>query len=161
MVMISFNSEICSEFSEATSREWLETNGIGGFASGTISGTSTRRYHGVLTAATKQPLGRITTVAKIEETLIVAGERFDLSSNQYPGKISPEGYKFITSFRLDPFPIWIYNVNGVELEKRVFMAHGENTTVCRWTLLDNGGQSIDKLSLEVRPLLSFVDYHHL
>jgi predicted glycogen debranching enzyme len=161
MVMISFNSEICSEFSEATSREWLETNGIGGFASGTISGTSTRRYHAVLTAATKPPLGRITTVAKIEETLIVAGERFDLSSNQYPGKVSPEGYKFITSFRLDPFPIWTYRVDGIELEKRVFMVQGENTTVCRWTLLANGGNAVDQISLEVRPLLSFVDYHHL
>jgi predicted glycogen debranching enzyme len=161
MVMISFNSEICSEFSEATSREWLETNGIGGFASGTISGASTRRYHAVLTAATKPPLGRITTVAKIEETLIVAGERFDLSSNQYPGKVSPEGYKFITSFRLDPFPIWTYRVDGIELEKRVFMVQGENTTVCRWTLLANGGNAVDQISLEVRPLLSFVDYHHL
>ncbi|HTK37900.1 MAG TPA: amylo-alpha-1,6-glucosidase [Pyrinomonadaceae bacterium] len=159
--MISFDSEICSSFTEATSREWLETNGIGGYASGTISGASTRRYHAILTAATKPPLGRITTAAKIEETLIVNGERCDLSSNQYPGKISPEGYKFITSFRLDPFPIWTYNVNGVELEKRVFMVAGENTTVCRWTLLANGGHNIDELSLEVRPLLSFVYYHHL
>ena len=161
MVMISFDSDICANFAEATSREWLETNGIGGYASGTISGASTRRYHAILTAATKPPLGRITTAAKIEETLIIDGERFDLSSNQYPGKVSPEGYKFIGSFRLDPFPIWTFNVNGVELEKRVFMVQGENTTVCRWTLLDNGGYSIDKLSLEVRPLLSFVDYNDL
>ena len=159
--MISFDSQICSNFTEATSREWLETNGIGGYASGTISGASTRRYHAILTAATKPPLGRITTAAKIEETLMIDGERYDLSSNQYPDKISPEGYKFITSFRLDPFPIWTHNVNGVEIEKRIFMVQGENTSVCRWTLLDNGGNAIDKLSLEVRPLLSFVDYHHL
>ena len=161
MVMISFDSQICANFAEATSREWLETNGIGGYASGTISGASTRRYHAILTAATKPPLGRITTVAKIEETLIIDGERYDLSSNQYPGKVSPEGYKFITSFCLDPLPIWTYNINGVELEKRIFMVQGENTTVCRWTLLDNGGNAIDKFVLEVRPLLSFVDYHHL
>ena len=88
--MISFDSDICANFAEATSREWLETNGIGGYASGTISGASTRRYHAILTAATKPPLGRITTAAKIEETLIIDGERFDLSSNQYPGKVSPE-----------------------------------------------------------------------
>jgi len=159
--MISFDSGICTDFIEAASREWLEANGIGGYASGTISGANTRRYHAILTAATKPPLGRITTIAKIEETLIIDGERYDLSSNQYPGKISPEGYKFITSFRLDPFPIWTYNFNGVELEKRIFMVQGENTTVCRWTMLDNGGHAIDKLGLEVRPLLSFVDYHHL
>jgi Glycogen debranching enzyme len=159
--MINFDSDICSTFSEATSREWLETNGIGGFASGTISGANTRRYHALLTAATKPPLGRVTTVSKIEETLTVRGKQFDLSSNQYPDAISPAGYKFIKTFRLDPFPAWIYDIDGIEIEKRIFMVQGENTTVCRWTLLDPGEKSVEEISLEVRPLLAFVDYHHL
>ena len=78
--MISFDSTICTDFAAATSREWLETNGIGGFASGTISGANTRRYHGVLTAATVPPLGRITMVSKVEETVTVGGKSFELSS---------------------------------------------------------------------------------
>ena len=80
--MIEFDKKICSNFEVSSSREWLETNGIGGFASGTISGANTRRYHGLLTAATKPPLGRITMLSKIEETVIVDGQSFELSSNQ-------------------------------------------------------------------------------
>ena len=85
--MMRINSEICNNFESATSREWLETNGIGGFATGTISGANTRRYHGILTAATKPPLGRITMLSKFEETLIIDGKSYELSSNQYPGAI--------------------------------------------------------------------------
>lgn len=156
--MISFDSDICTNFDAASSREWLETNGIGGFASSTISGANTRRYHGLLTAATKPPLGRITMLSKLEEVVIIDGERFELSSNQYPGKIHPEGYKFIKSFRLDPFPIWVYQVGGLEIEKRVFMIDGDNSVVVRYSLPK---RSRSKVELELRPLLSFVDYHHL
>ncbi|HEV8591307.1 MAG TPA: glycogen debranching enzyme N-terminal domain-containing protein, partial [Pyrinomonadaceae bacterium] len=83
--MISFDSDICTNFEAASSREWLETNGLGSFASSTISGANTRRYHGLLTAATKPPLGRITMLSKLDETVIIDGESFELSSNQYPG----------------------------------------------------------------------------
>src|SRR5215204_2286348 len=104
--MIYFDSEICTNFESALSREWLETNGIGGFASGTISGANSRLYHGLLTAATRPPLGRITMLSKFEETLTIDGEVFQLSSNKYPKAIDPRGFKYIKSFRLDPFPVW-------------------------------------------------------
>ncbi|HEY2866298.1 MAG TPA: glycogen debranching enzyme N-terminal domain-containing protein, partial [Pyrinomonadaceae bacterium] len=115
--MIELTGEICADFREASSREWLETNGIGGFACGTVAGALTRRYHAILTAATKPPLGRLNTVAKLEETLTIDGTAYELSSNQYPGTVHPTGFEFIRSFRLDPFPIWTYEVDGVELEK--------------------------------------------
>jgi predicted glycogen debranching enzyme len=156
--MINFDRTICNDFQAAASREWLETNGIGGFASGTISGANTRRYHGLLTAATRPPLGRVTMLSKFEETLLIDGDRYELSSNQFPGGVFPEGYKYLTEFRLDPFPIWRYEVDGIALEKRVFMPHGSNATVCRWSVLNPSKQSF---GLELRPLLSFVDYHHL
>ena len=156
--MISFDSDICTNFEAASSREWLETNGIGGFSSSTISGANTRRYHGLLTAATKPPLGRVTMLSKIEETVIIDGERFELSSNQYPGKVHPEGYQFIKNFRLGPFPIWVYEVGGLEIEKRVFMIDGENSVVVRYSLPK---RTKSKVELELRPLVSFVDYHHL
>lgn len=156
--MIIFDRIICNDFQAASSREWLETNGIGGFASGTVSGVNTRRYHGLLTAATRPPLGRVTMLSKLEETLVIDGNRYELSSNRFPGGVFPEGYKYLTEFRLDPFPIWTFEIEKIVLEKRVFMPHGMNATVCRWSVLNPSKQS---LSLELRPLLSFVDYHHL
>jgi predicted glycogen debranching enzyme len=156
--MISFERDICNDFDAASSREWLETNGIGGFASSTISGANTRRYHGLLTAATRPPLGRVTMLSKIEETVTVDGERYELSANQYPGKIYPQGFRYLKSFRLDPVPVWVYEVGGLEIEKRVFMIDGENTVVMRYQLPRRTRTPIE---LELRPLLSFVDYHQL
>ncbi|NOT46734.1 MAG: glycogen debranching protein [Acidobacteria bacterium] len=156
--MIKFDRNICNNFEAASSREWLETNGIGGFASGTISGANTRRYHGLLTAAIRPPLGRITVLSKFEETIEFDGGKFDLSSDQFPGVVSPRGYLSLKEFRLDPFPIWTYEVEGVEIEKRVFMLHGSNTTVCRWRVLNDPQNDVH---LVLKPLLSFVDYHAL
>ncbi|HEX3100341.1 MAG TPA: amylo-alpha-1,6-glucosidase, partial [Pyrinomonadaceae bacterium] len=153
--------DICRDFNEAFSREWLETNGIGGYASSTVSGANSRRYHGLLIAATKPPLGRMVLLSKLEETLIVDSERYDLSSNQYPGTIHPDGYKYLTGFRLDPFPVWTFDVNGIEFEKSVFMVHGENTTVCQWKIKNKSAIRNPQSALEIRPLLAFRDHHHL
>ncbi len=156
--MLSFNKQICTDFEAATSREWLETNGIGGFASGTISGANTRRYHGLLTAATRPPLGRVTVLSKFEEVLEIGGRQIELSTNQFAGGVAPLGYLFLAGFRLDPFPIWTYAIEDFEIEKRLFMVHGSNATVCRWSISKG---SADQASLVLRPLLSFVDYHSL
>ncbi len=159
--MIKFDSDICTNFEEALSREWLETNGIGGFASSTISGANSRRYHGILTAATKPPLGRVTMLSKFEETLTIDENSYELSANQYPNKIYPTGFKYLKSFRLDPFPIWTFEVEGIEIEKKIFMVHGENTTVCQWILKSEVESPKFKVELELKPLLAFCDYHHL
>src|SRR5512147_1045255 len=98
--MIRFGPEICRDLEAALQREWLETNGIGGFASSTIAGLNTRRYHGLLVAATKPPVGRLVLLSKLEETLLVEGQRIDLSANRYPGAIHPQGYQFLKEFRL-------------------------------------------------------------
>ena len=73
MDVIRFNPEICRDLEGASKREWLETNGLGGFAASTMAGINTRRYHGLLTAATKPPVGRLLLLSKLEETLIIAG----------------------------------------------------------------------------------------
>src|SRR5215213_2719949 len=159
--MISFGADICADFQNASSREWLETNGIGGFASSTIAGANTRRYHGLLTAATKPPLGRVTMLSKFEETLFVDGEAFELSSNQYPNKIHPEGFRYLKNFRLAPFPVWTFEVNGIEIEKKVFMIHGENSVVCQWSVKSKVQSPKSKVELHLKPLLSFCDYHAL
>src|SRR5579862_9755631 len=130
--MIQFKRETWDDLEAALRREWLETNGLGGFASSTITGLNTRRYHGLLTAATRPPVGRLVLLSKMEETLIAGGRRFDLSANQYPGAVYPQGHRYLREFRLDPFPTFVYLVEGIEIEKRVFMVHGENTTVIEY-----------------------------
>jgi predicted glycogen debranching enzyme len=157
--MIEFDAHVCTSEAEAMSREWLETNGIGGFASSTIAGINTRRYHALLTAATKPPVGRMILLSKIEELLIVNGQRFELSANQYPGTVQPRGFLFLTGFRLDPFPVFTFAAAGVELEKTIFMVHGENTTAIEYRVLSAPPGAT--ISLELLPLVAFRDYHSL
>lgn len=155
--MIRLGRDIVGDFHEASSREWLETNGIGGFASGTVSGAHTRRYHGLLTAATSPPVGRVLLLSKFEETAIVNGKRFELSANRYPGKIHPRGFTFQNAFRLDPFPTWELFIDSVKIEKTVFMPQGRNAVVCQWKVTGE----FESVSIELRPLLAFRDHHHL
>jgi predicted glycogen debranching enzyme len=155
--MISFAQEVCRNPDIALSKEWLETNGLGGFASSTIVGLNTRRYHGLLVAATKPPVGRMVLLSKLEETLVVDGARYELAANQYPGAVHPQGYQFLREFRLDPFPTYVYAVAGVELVKTVCMTHGENSTVVQYEL--RGDNLPAECRLELHPLLAFRDYH--
>src|SRR6266852_7136928 len=156
--MIQFDHSVCSNLAEANRREWLESNGLGGFASSTITGLNTRRYHSLLIAATTPPAGRTALLSKLEETLLLGETRFDLSCNQYPETVHPQGHKYLQRFRLDPFPMFTYEVDGLELQKTVFMVHGENTTVVQYQL-SAGAPKSTKCRLEIRPLVSFRDYH--
>ncbi|HLY18255.1 MAG TPA: amylo-alpha-1,6-glucosidase [Bryobacteraceae bacterium] len=153
--MIRFDESVCRDLSQALRREWLETNGLGGYASSTINGLNTRRYHGLLVAATRPPLGRMVLLSKLEETLVVDGRRFELSANRYPGVFHPQGYLYLKEFRQDPFPVFVYGVEGLEIEKSVFMKQGENTTVVRYELRAPRAAC----TLELRPLIAFRDYH--
>ena len=158
--MIQINQQTCGDPGAALSREWLETNALGGFASSTIIGLNTRRYHGLLVAATKPPVGRLVLLSKLEETLFVDGRPFDLSANRYPGVVHPQGFRYLKQFRLDPFPVFTYEVEGIEIEKTVFMVHGENSTVVHYELKkDHHPESPKNLWLEIRPLIAFRDYH--
>ena len=153
--MICFDRNACGDLERAKQLEWLETNGLGGFASSTIVGLNTRRYHGLLTAATKPPVGRFVLLSKLEETLLIDGRHYDLSANQYSGTVYPQGHRFLKEFRLDPFPTFVYSVEGIEIEKRVFMVHGENTLVVEYEVRGT------ECTLELRPLIAFRDYHSL
>jgi len=156
---IRFDQSICTNPAEAFQREWLETNGLGGFSSSTVAGVNTRRYHGLLMAATKPPTVRVLMLSKLEETLVVGDQRFELSVNIYPGAVHPEGYRFLAEFRLDPFPVSTFRAGGVTLEKRVFMVQGENTVVVEYEVI--GNESGLACRLDVRPLIAFRGYHEL
>jgi predicted glycogen debranching enzyme len=156
MSRIRFDRGICGNFAASAKREWIETNGLGGFASSTVAGAHTRRYHGLLMAATEPPAVRCLLLSKLEETMIVGTQRFEISTNLYPGAVHPEGYRYLAEFRLDPFPIFTFEAGGVTVEKRVFMVQGENTVVVEYEALGGLG-----CQLELRPLIAFRGYHDL
>jgi predicted glycogen debranching enzyme len=159
--MIRFDETVCRNLELASRREWLETNGIGGFASSTIVGLNTRRYHGLLVAATKPPVGRVVLLSKIEATLVLDGVRVELACNRFPGVIHPNGELHMKEFRRDPFPAFVYEINGLVLETSVFMIHGENSTVVQYELRAPAGVKPGRCTLELRPLIAFRDYHSL
>ncbi|MFL6208806.1 MAG: amylo-alpha-1,6-glucosidase [Pyrinomonadaceae bacterium] len=157
--MISFDAAECRDLTGATRREWLETNGLGGYASTTTAGANTRRYHGLLVAATRPPTERSVLLAKLEDSLSIGDQRFDLSTNYYErGTIHPHGYLLQTDFRLDPFPITTYRVGDHTLVKSVFMLYDENTTVIRYHL---DAPPDVRAKLEVRPLVAMRNYHSM
>ena len=158
--MIAFGADVCRDFAQAMTKEWLETNGLGGYASATITGANTRRYHGLLVAALQPPTHRTVLLSKLEETLAVREVEYDLSCNQYPNVIHPQGHRHLLEFRLAPFPTFVYEVgNGIptRLEKTVAMCRGLNAVIVRYRLLSSPGT----VSLIIRPLVTCRDYHHL
>jgi predicted glycogen debranching enzyme len=154
---VDFGREICGALGVAEQREWLVTNGIGGFASGTVSGNLTRRYHGVLVAALDPPVGRMQLVAKLDETARYDKADYALATNRWEsGAVEPKGYLNIESFRLDgTTPVWSFEIADALIEKRVWMQHGENTTYVRYTLL-RGSSSVE---LQIKTFVNYRDFH--
>lgn len=152
---MTFHADQLQDFNISSNLEWLETNGIGGYASSTVAGTNSRRYHGLLVAATKPPLGRMVVLSKLEETIVVGDHRVDLSSNQYPGTVHPEGHKYLKSFRRDVFPEFEYQAGDFRIKKTIASIHGENTTVIMYDILD----APDGFQLELLPLYACKDFH--
>jgi predicted glycogen debranching enzyme len=135
-------------------REWLVSNGLGGYASGTVSGVITRRYHGLLIAALPAPLGRIVMLSHIAEQLRWAdGRRIEIGGREWSGdSADAHGTGYLAEFRLEGgLPIWQYKVNGVVLEKRVFLTHMQNTVHVVYQLVDGS----DGVELALRPTVNF------
>ncbi len=147
---------LLGDLASGTRREWLETNGLGSFAMGTVSGPGTRRYHALLCLAARPPCDRYVMVNRCEETLFAHGTQHELSANFYPGAVYPQGHLLLREFRLDPWPVWTYRLAGVTVEKTVFMPHGLQATICTYRLLEG-----ERARLSLRPLLSGRDYHAL
>ena len=107
--MLTFGRELCGDLAAAEGREWLVTNGIGSYGSGTVAGMLTRRYHGLLVAALQPPLGRTLRGAKLDET-VFAGKRYELATNRWAnGSISPAGHRLIENFHLEgTTPVWTF-----------------------------------------------------
>ena len=154
---LSWGREVTGDLAAAERREWLCVNGIGGFASGTIAGTLTRRYHGLLVAALNPPLGRTLLVAAAHETVRYGNEDVALASARWAsGAVDPAGQRLIERFRLDgTTPVWTYAIADALVEKRVWMEPGANTTYVRWRLLRGSSPA----GFTVRLLVNYRDYH--
>jgi predicted glycogen debranching enzyme len=154
---LDWGREVCGRLDLAESREWLCTNGIGGFASGTVAGLLARRYHGLLVAALQPPLGRTLLVAKADETVEYDGQASPLAANRWAdGAVDPPGYRAIERFRLEgTTPVWTFACADALLEKRIFMEQGANTTYVRYRLL----RARAPLVLDLTLLVNYRDYH--
>jgi len=138
--------------------EWLETNGLGGWAGSSIIGCNTRRYHGLLVAATKPPTERVVLLSKLDEEIVVNDERFGLSSNLYgDDHIHPKGHQYLSSFTRELFPEWLYEINGIVLRKTVAMMQAENTTLVLYKVI----KTKQAFTLQLLPLIAARDYHSL
>jgi predicted glycogen debranching enzyme len=142
--------------------EWLEPDGIGGFASGTVGGARTRRYHALLLTATQPPVGRMVLVNGLEVWVQTAAGRFALSTQRYPGGgdgvdiLHPRGQDYLVDFRADPWPRWTYQLpDGARIEHEIFVHRASRLTVLSWRLLGDP----QPMNLELRPLFSGRDYH--
>src|SRR4051812_11678405 len=151
------DKSVLQDYHQATQHEWLETNGLGGWAGSSLLGCNTRRYHGLLVAATNPPAERMNLVSKLDETMVIDSNRFELGTNNYGEVIHPEGYKYLESFSKKLFPEWIYEVNGIRLKKTIAMVHGENTTLVIYEILKADNQ----FTMELLPLISAKFYHSL
>jgi predicted glycogen debranching enzyme len=154
---ISFGREVTSHLETALKREWLVTNGIGGYASGTIALANTRRYHGLLMAALQPSQERTLLVAKLAATARLGGDLFPLTTNEYvDGTINPHGYYNLESFRLEgTIPVFTWAVADALIEQRVWMTHGQNTTYVTYTLV----RASRPIALEIIPLCTYRDAH--
>ena len=137
-------------------REWLITNGMGGFASSTIIGANTRRYHGLLIAPLMPPAQRYLILSKVDESIQIENEKYDLYTNVGENYIS-QGYKFQESFEKDIFPTFKYNVAGVNIEKTICMEYGKEVVGICYKI-----KNINKHSLlTLAPIVNFRDFHSM
>lgn len=138
-------------------REWLCALGNGGYASSTVCGLNTRKYHGLLVASMSPPVRRMVLLSRVEESVCSEGDWVDLAANQYPGAIYPRGFEHLRLFSDDPFPRWAYQSDQWTLEKRLRPVPGRNAVVLSYTLL-GGGPGIE---FSLRPLFALRGIHQL
>jgi len=155
--VLSLGSHLASAWPVSSKREWLVTNGLGGYAAGTVAGANTRRYHGLLVASPKPPTERVLLLATVQLVCCYLGERYELGSNEFAdGTISPAGHSHIESFDLqDGIPTWHYALADALLQKQIFMTPDANTTWIGLRLL-RGSAPVD---LELTPLCTYREYH--
>ncbi|HEY8130450.1 MAG TPA: glycogen debranching enzyme N-terminal domain-containing protein, partial [Thermoanaerobaculia bacterium] len=149
--MLTIPADVLRDFDRAASLEWLETNGLGGWASSSVPFTNTRRYHGLLVTASRSRPERIVVVSKLDEMI----DGTELGCNCYPGAIHPRGFQLMSRFERGVFPVWEYEIGRIRLRKTVVCPRGENTTIIRYEVFN------EAVELWLRLFLAGRDSHSL
>ncbi|MEM9906049.1 MAG: glycogen debranching enzyme N-terminal domain-containing protein, partial [Cyanobacteria bacterium P01_D01_bin.44] len=154
---LQFGRDICGDLANAEQREWLVTNGMGGYACGSISGLLTRHYHGLLVAALKPPLERTLLLAKLDEQVHYVGDDYSLHTDRWADdSVSSQGYELIERFHLEgTMPVWTFACGDALLEKRLWMEQGANTTYIRYTLK----RASQPVVLSLKALVNYRNHH--
>ena len=146
--------DTCHDFARSSHLEWLDTNHTGAFAMGTVAGVNTRRYHSLLIVSQHPPADRLSALSRVEETVALCGNTFELATAQYPGAVHPLGFSLLDEFRIDPFPSWRYNLDGVIIQKTVcLLEHEQSVLLCY--------RASQACRMQIRLMLSMRDYHSL
>lgn len=144
------------ELKDCLNKEWILSNGTGGFCSSTVIGANTRRYHGLLVAPLLPPAQRYLLISKIDESITVNDEEYNLFTNVCENYIS-DGYKYQESFEKEYLPVFTYKVNDIKIVKTISMIYGKNTVVVQYKI-KNGK---DEVKLKLTPIINFRDFHHM
>lgn len=145
------------DLKKSLEKEWLITNGIGGYASSTIIGCNTRRYHGLLVAPLNPPANRNVILSKIDESIQIGDEQFNLYTNMCHNYLS-EGYKNLDSFEKNPLPEFTYKVKNVKIAKKISMIYGKNTVVIQYSIKND---STKEAKLILAPIVNFRNFHEM
>jgi len=154
---ITVDSSTLSDVDKALKTEWLVTNGLGGYASSTVLGINTRKYHGLLVAAFNPPVDRRVLLTKLDEEIKINNETYPLGSNEFKRGIQPPGYRHLSNFSLNPLPTYTYELDRkFRLEKTVFMPYGKNVTV---VIYEASNTSSDSVLVSISPLVNSRHFH--
>ena len=141
---------------EGLKKEWIITNGIGGYCSSTIIGANTRKYHGLLVAPLYSPARRNLILSKLDESIILDGRKYDLYTNVCKNYIS-QGFQYLESFQKEMLPVFKYKIENTEITKTICMQYGRNTVIVYYKI--RNGNS--KAKLQLAPILNFRDFHSM
>ena len=144
------NKNTCANFNLAANTEWLETNTLGGYACSTIYGLNNRQYHGLFVVPSEPGDQKTIILSKFEESIFIKNQVFELSTNQFSGGLYPEGYKYLVNFSIDPFPKFVFDIEGKRIEKTLFLLHDQHTLIIRYTYKNQG----PPLNLVIKPMIA-------
>lgn len=155
---INLNQEILSQFENEIRKEWLVTNGLGGYASSTVLGINTRKYHGLLVAALHPPGGRRVFLAKLDEDVSIGSEVNRLGTNEFQDGFFPRGYSFLNEFSVSPFPKYVYTLPNAVIQKTIFMPYGKNAVITLYNVVNDNCVDI---RFQVFPIVNSRYFHSL
>lgn len=160
---ISFDAKTCHQLEQAIHLEWLCTNGLGGYASGTVAGPNSRKYHGYMVVAAKPPVDRFVMLARVEDRIVVNGPLpvvYDLATTEFADIVHPLGHLHLLGFELrDGAPVWRYQIGAAVVEKSLTMVHGQDTVILKYEVVNTVDGAVQPMKLHVQPMLAGRDFH--